>query len=388
VIGRWGVKKIDDGGVWVRAQLDARSEYINEIKELVSQDALGFSSGTMGHLVKVSGKTGEILKWALVELSLTPNPANPNAYIVRANKSAAAHVKSLFATKHGDHDQSEHGSWATGGGSDKGGRVAAAQRSTENQRASVMDAITSLPKADRYVHLLHLVAVDKALEKGNWEEAMNAAGQGRAEANRLGQTYIADDFMRLNIAITTIAADEYDKDSKKSIKHGDHDQSDHAPTGSGKGPKEGESKRTQYDQDALRASDKLGRSLAGTGKARAQYKEYANAVSDLVSRGEYKRAIEFAKDVAREAFVNGHDKASEAFNAVASASEAAANNGKTIYGDLTKTRGGKRMLKVKRTVKHGDHDQSEHGAWATGGGAGDKGRVPPSGWSDHPPERP
>lgn len=112
VIGRWGVKRIDDGGVWVRAQLDARSEYINEIKELVNQDALGFSSGTMGHLVKVSSKTGEILKWALVELSLTPNPANPNAYIVKANKSAAAHVKSLFGTKHGDHDQSEHGNWA------------------------------------------------------------------------------------------------------------------------------------------------------------------------------------------------------------------------------------------------------------------------------------
>jgi hypothetical protein len=30
------------------------------------------------------------------------------------------------------------------------------------------------------------------------------------------------------------------------------------------------------------------------------------------------------------------------------------------------------MLKVKRTVKHGDHDQSEHGAWASGGGSGDK----------------
>jgi len=289
VIGRWGVKKIDDGGVWVRAQLDARSEYINEIKELVSQDALGFSSGTMGHLVKVSGKTGEILKWALVELSLTPNPANPNAYIVRANKSAAAHVKSLFATKHGDHDQSEHGSWATGGGSDKGGRVAAALSATENQRASVMDAITSIPKEDRYVHLLHHVAVDKALEKGNWEEAMNAAGQGRAEANRLGQTYIADEFMRLNIEISKFAADEYDNRVVRDL-----------TGGSNSAPKEA----TIY------------RDL--TGNSNSAPKE------------------------------------------------------KTIYRDLTKTRGGKKMLKVKRTVKHGDHDQSEHGAWATGGGAGDK----------------
>jgi len=96
VIGRWGVKRIDDGGVWVQAQLNARSEYINEIKELIDQDALGFSSGTMGHLVKVSSKTGEILKWALVELSLTPNPANPNAYIVPQKKSAKAYIKALM----------------------------------------------------------------------------------------------------------------------------------------------------------------------------------------------------------------------------------------------------------------------------------------------------
>jgi hypothetical protein len=96
VIGRWSVKKIDDGGVWVSAQLNARSEYINEIKELLDQDALGFSSGTMGHLVQVSPKSGEILKWALVELSLTPNPANPNAYVVKQRKSAKAYVKALL----------------------------------------------------------------------------------------------------------------------------------------------------------------------------------------------------------------------------------------------------------------------------------------------------
>jgi hypothetical protein len=278
VIGRWGVKKIDDGGVWVRAQLDARSEYINEIKELVDNDALGFSSGTMGHLVKVSSKTGEILKWALVELSLTPNPANPNAYIVRANKSAAAHVKSLFATKHGDHDQSEHGNWATGGGSDKGGRAEVGKKGTESERTAVMSAITSIPKEDRYVHLLHAVAVDKALEKGNYTEAMTAAGKGRAEANRLGASSIATEFQRLNIAISKIAADEYDNRVVRDL----------------------------------------------TGGSNAAPKE------------------------------------------------------KTIYRDLTKTRGSNRMLKVKRSVKHGDHDQSEHGNWANGGGS-DKG-----GSSDRP----
>jgi len=89
VIGRWSVKKVDDAGVWVRAQLDARNEYIDEIKELLDSEALGLSSATMGHLVKVSAKTGEILRWPVVELSLTPNPANPSAYVVKSTSEVA-----------------------------------------------------------------------------------------------------------------------------------------------------------------------------------------------------------------------------------------------------------------------------------------------------------
>jgi len=81
VIGRWSVKKVDAKGVWVKAQLNARAEYLDEIKDLLDSDALGLSSATMGHLVKVSAKTGEILRWPVVELSLNPNPANPAAYV-------------------------------------------------------------------------------------------------------------------------------------------------------------------------------------------------------------------------------------------------------------------------------------------------------------------
>jgi len=90
VIGRWSVKKIDEAGVWVRAQLDARSAYLNEIKDLLGADALGLSSATMGHLVKVAAKTGEILRWPVVELSLTPNPANPAAYVVKTAEEIEA----------------------------------------------------------------------------------------------------------------------------------------------------------------------------------------------------------------------------------------------------------------------------------------------------------
>jgi starvation-inducible DNA-binding protein len=89
VIGRWAVKRVDDRGVWVQAQLNAHAEYIDEIKDLLDADSLGLSSATMGHLVKVSAKTGEILRWPVVELSLTPNPANPAAYVVKSAAEVA-----------------------------------------------------------------------------------------------------------------------------------------------------------------------------------------------------------------------------------------------------------------------------------------------------------
>lgn len=99
VIGRWSVKKVDDKGVWVQAQLNARAEYIDEIKDLLDSNALGLSSATMGHLVKVSAKTGEILRWPVVELSLTPNPANPAAYVVKTAEEieAPAYVSAKLA---------------------------------------------------------------------------------------------------------------------------------------------------------------------------------------------------------------------------------------------------------------------------------------------------
>lgn len=98
VIGRWAVKRIDDSGVWISAQLDKRSEYVEEIKELIDAGVLGLSSATMGHLVKVATKSGEILRWPVVELSLTPNPANPDAYVVKtAEQEAAEYVAAKLA---------------------------------------------------------------------------------------------------------------------------------------------------------------------------------------------------------------------------------------------------------------------------------------------------
>lgn len=74
-----------DLGMWVRAQLDMRSRYYEKLRELISQGALSYSSGAYPIGVRIA-KTGEILRWPWVEISLTPTPANPYASL-RAMKA-------------------------------------------------------------------------------------------------------------------------------------------------------------------------------------------------------------------------------------------------------------------------------------------------------------
>jgi hypothetical protein len=78
VVGRIKSVNTDDQGLWIRAQLDAKNAYYGAISKLIDSEALGLSSGAMPHLVKVA-KNGDIVRWPLIEGSLTPTPANPMA---------------------------------------------------------------------------------------------------------------------------------------------------------------------------------------------------------------------------------------------------------------------------------------------------------------------
>jgi len=80
VVGRIKALDRDDMGLWMQAQLDARSEYYAAIRQLVQAGKLSLSSGSMRHLVQVD-KSGEIRRWPLIEGSLTPTPANPLANV-------------------------------------------------------------------------------------------------------------------------------------------------------------------------------------------------------------------------------------------------------------------------------------------------------------------
>ncbi len=87
VIGVIDTLKADETGVWAEAQLDMRQRYVQTILKLIEQGALGWSSGSLPHLVEIA-KDGRIKRWPIVEGSMTPTPAEPRRTDIRSIKSA------------------------------------------------------------------------------------------------------------------------------------------------------------------------------------------------------------------------------------------------------------------------------------------------------------
>jgi hypothetical protein len=79
--------RVDDTGVWAEAQLDLRHRYADVVRRLIERGVLGWSSGSLPHLVEVA-RDGRIVRWPLVEGSLTPTPAEPRRTDVQTIKSA------------------------------------------------------------------------------------------------------------------------------------------------------------------------------------------------------------------------------------------------------------------------------------------------------------
>lgn len=79
--------EIRDLGVWVEAQLRRSQEYVAEVLKLIEQGVLGWSSGSIAHLVQRNGNM--IKSWPIVEFSLTPTPAEPRTLGVQRIKTLA-----------------------------------------------------------------------------------------------------------------------------------------------------------------------------------------------------------------------------------------------------------------------------------------------------------
>src|SRR5689334_5759810 len=89
VIGAIDRLQADTTGVWAEAQLDLRQKYVRTVLKLVEKGILGWSSGSLPHLVDVAAD-GHIKRWPIVEGSLTPTPAEPRRTDVHTLKSAYA----------------------------------------------------------------------------------------------------------------------------------------------------------------------------------------------------------------------------------------------------------------------------------------------------------
>jgi len=85
----------DDVGIWVEAQLSRSKRYVKEVLRLVEEGIIGWSSGSVGHLIEKAGKTYK--RWPIVEFSLTPTPAEPRTLGVERLKSLAAEYPELKA---------------------------------------------------------------------------------------------------------------------------------------------------------------------------------------------------------------------------------------------------------------------------------------------------
>lgn len=113
----------DDEGIDVEIELDRRHKYAEEVMSLVRKGALGLSTGALSHLVVRDG--GELKRWVVGEISLTPTPAEPRtATEVKSEEGASSHADATPEPDDIHQQMSEH--------SDK---------STEDTMSDIKDAV-------------------------------------------------------------------------------------------------------------------------------------------------------------------------------------------------------------------------------------------------------
>ncbi len=85
VIGTVKSVTADETGLWVEAELKRSEDYVEAVLKLIERGVIGWSSGSVPHLVRREAKS--ITQWPVVEWSLTPTPAEPRTLGVERTKS-------------------------------------------------------------------------------------------------------------------------------------------------------------------------------------------------------------------------------------------------------------------------------------------------------------
>lgn len=104
VLGKTLSIEANDDGLWVEAELNRHNRYMRDVERLIASGALGWSSGSAGHLVRreTDGKTALITSWPILEFSLTPTPAEPRTLGVKEVRAVQKAVKALTLGEQAD----------------------------------------------------------------------------------------------------------------------------------------------------------------------------------------------------------------------------------------------------------------------------------------------
>ena len=91
VVGVVDTLKADSIGLWYEAELKLANEYETAVKKLINGGKLKTSTQTF-NVARKAEENGHITRWPIVEVSLTPTPAEPRMRAVDEIKSSFAQV--------------------------------------------------------------------------------------------------------------------------------------------------------------------------------------------------------------------------------------------------------------------------------------------------------
>lgn len=94
MIGQVTKKKTDEVGIWFEAQMDKANKFAEAIAQMVRAGKMGVSTGTSPHMMSLDGNT--ISSWPILEVSLTPTPAEPDTIDHLAQKRYEEAVSNLI----------------------------------------------------------------------------------------------------------------------------------------------------------------------------------------------------------------------------------------------------------------------------------------------------
>ena len=106
-IGRTLKRWVDAAGVWYRVQLDQASDYAKRVWDAAQDLGSYASTGTVEHMSRVAKRTGEILNWPVIELSIWdavnfPMAAPANWYAVARPVAKARYIKAGLSLPEGE----------------------------------------------------------------------------------------------------------------------------------------------------------------------------------------------------------------------------------------------------------------------------------------------